>query len=390
MQEHPIPQDITGYRFHIIGSMTLKQFGEVMLGVIVAFVIYKTNLIGIIKWPLVLISFGMGAAAAFLPIEERPLDHWLATFLSVLYKPTKFYWRREPHIPDPFKYEAPNQGKKEEPILDLTPAKRQRIKEYVGAIPQIQSPHDYTYEELTRMNSILDSFSSTQVSPSVTTTPQPMSEKPRIDVRVRKMRKPVHQSDDFLENVDNIVFAGDYIEEHLPKNTKTHKKTKKTILASDQVAHDVLVVEPQIIKTITQKESQEKINNNQHSINDLSEKTFIEPISTNVQANIAPQDASYNANLPFPTKPTEPNKLVGMVLSQNNELLTNTIVEIQTPQGSIARAVKTNALGQFFITTPLKKGDYNVVVEKPGYQFQPHHLEVNDTILQPMEIRSLN
>ena len=35
MREHPIPQDITGYKFHIIGSMTLKQFLEIAIGVIV-------------------------------------------------------------------------------------------------------------------------------------------------------------------------------------------------------------------------------------------------------------------------------------------------------------------------------------------------------------------
>ena len=85
MQEHPIPQDITGYKFHIIGSMTLKQFGEVFLGVIIAGILFKTNLIAVIKWPLIMMSVGLGAAAAFLPIEERPLDHWIITFFRVLY-----------------------------------------------------------------------------------------------------------------------------------------------------------------------------------------------------------------------------------------------------------------------------------------------------------------
>jgi hypothetical protein len=38
MKEHPIPQDITNYRFHIVGSMTLKQFGECAAGVIIALI----------------------------------------------------------------------------------------------------------------------------------------------------------------------------------------------------------------------------------------------------------------------------------------------------------------------------------------------------------------
>lgn len=157
MQEHPIPQDITGYKFHIIGSMTLKQFGEIFLGVIFAVLFYKTNLVSIIKWPLVLLSVGLGAAAAFVPIEERPLDHWIITFFKVLYKPTKFYWRREPKIPDPFTYK-PSEIQEDTSTLDLTPAKKQRIKEYVGAIPeQTKTSQDFTSDEINRMQGILSS-----------------------------------------------------------------------------------------------------------------------------------------------------------------------------------------------------------------------------------------
>ena len=54
MKQHPIPQDITNYRFHLIGSMTLKQFAEVAAAVIVSLIVYATNLPGIIKWPLII------------------------------------------------------------------------------------------------------------------------------------------------------------------------------------------------------------------------------------------------------------------------------------------------------------------------------------------------
>ena len=41
MKQHPIPQDITGYKFHLIGAMTLKQFAEVAVGAIIAFIVLK-------------------------------------------------------------------------------------------------------------------------------------------------------------------------------------------------------------------------------------------------------------------------------------------------------------------------------------------------------------
>jgi hypothetical protein len=52
MIQHSIPQDITGYKFHLIGNMTLKQFGELAAGSIIAFIVYKSNLVDIVKWPL--------------------------------------------------------------------------------------------------------------------------------------------------------------------------------------------------------------------------------------------------------------------------------------------------------------------------------------------------
>lgn len=391
MQEHPIPQDITGYKFHIIGSMTLKQFGEVLIGVIFAFIFYQTNLIDLIKWPLILLSVGMGAAAAFVPIEERPLDHWIITFFSVMYKPTKFYWKRVPTIPEPFKFEPRSSDQNKEPVLDLTPAKRQRIKEYVSAIPEIKSTtQDYTQEEMNRMQGILSSFTTMPVSQDDIVPKAPIKEKPRIDVRVRKMRKPVVQEEIIFSDMQDVQLPINTIYEDEKPKQHLKSRLKKAVLKSDEVAHNIEIPEEIVIKTTSDADHEEKVNGINTPTNDISTKTYIEPEAINTVANLATQEALYNQDLPFPVKPTQPNKVVGMVLSQNNDLLTDTIVEVQTPEGSIVRAVKTNALGQFFITTPLKTGDYNIVAEKAGYQFEPHHIKIDDTIIQPMEIRSTN
>lgn len=393
MQEHPIPQDITGYRFHIIGSMTLKQFGEILLGVIIGVILFNTNLIAIVKWPLILLSVGMGAAAAFVPIEERPLDHWIITFFKTMYKPTKFYWRRVPKIPEAFTYEPLEANKQDENVLDLTPAKRQRIKEYVGALPKSGTTvQDFTTDELSRMDSILSSFSSVQVNVNAPTQTQPEKthDKPRMDVRVRKMRKPAVQETIIFEDTSQIVVPHQPATLYEDKKPLTDQLTQKqkTILSTDQVAQQIQIPEEQILKTTSLEEQQEKNESSHLPVSDLSEKAYIQTQKPQGQTTIASQDASYNQDLPFPIKPTEPNKVVGMVLTLSNEILPDAIVEIQTPEGNIARAVKTNALGQFFITTALKPGDYNVVVEKNGYQFQPKHLKIDNTIIPPMEIRS--
>ena len=108
--------------------MTIKQFAEIGAGVMVGVGIYATNLPQLIKWFFIVIAVGMGALAAFVPIEERPFDHWVVTFFKVLYKPTKFFWRRRSKIPDPFLYEPDADLAPSYAELDLKPARRQRIK----------------------------------------------------------------------------------------------------------------------------------------------------------------------------------------------------------------------------------------------------------------------
>ncbi|MBI3887665.1 PrgI family protein, partial [Candidatus Microgenomates bacterium] len=94
MEQHAVPQDITGFKFKLVGDMTLKQFGELAGGAAVAYIFYATNWPGVIKWPFVLFFTLFGFALAFLPIEERPLDIWIGNFVKAIYKPTLYIWKK--------------------------------------------------------------------------------------------------------------------------------------------------------------------------------------------------------------------------------------------------------------------------------------------------------
>jgi len=94
MEQHPIPQHISSYEFRLIGEMTLSQFARVAGGVIVGLLFYALPLPGFIKWFLVFLAVGGGAAFAFFPIEGRPLETWLLAFLRSIYSPTQYVWRK--------------------------------------------------------------------------------------------------------------------------------------------------------------------------------------------------------------------------------------------------------------------------------------------------------
>ncbi len=97
MQEpHPIPQNVTSFQFHLVGDMTLKQFGYLAVGVGIAYVTFVFFIASspFIAWPIVIISSLLGTAFAFLPIADRPLDYWLVAYLKAVYSPTKRSWNK--------------------------------------------------------------------------------------------------------------------------------------------------------------------------------------------------------------------------------------------------------------------------------------------------------
>ena len=106
MYQHPIPQNVTGYQFRLIGDMTITQFGWILGGGIIAVIFYFTNLPVIIKWPLIVFFAFLGVAIAFFKIEDRSLDHWIKAFLIAIYRPTQYYWRKNNNMPEYFAFTA--------------------------------------------------------------------------------------------------------------------------------------------------------------------------------------------------------------------------------------------------------------------------------------------
>lgn len=99
--------------------------------------------------------------------------------------------------------------------------------------------------------------------------------------------------------------------------------------------------------------------------------------------------ATFSLQIPIPVAPTIPNLVVGMVLDPENKIVENAILEIhEAATGHPVRAMKTNKIGQFNITTPLKTGTYEIVAEKEGLSFEPVRFEAKGDIILPIDIRA--
>ncbi|MFH0937252.1 MAG: PrgI family protein [Candidatus Daviesbacteria bacterium] len=126
--EHAVPQNITSFEFHLVGDMTLKQFGYLAAGLVISYIIFVTifSQIPILAVSLIVIFSLSGAAFAFLPILDRPLDHWVLAFFRAVYSPTQGFWK----VPG---------SKKVEPKVD-SPLLKNRLQQFLASLEKVQTP----------------------------------------------------------------------------------------------------------------------------------------------------------------------------------------------------------------------------------------------------------
>ena len=419
MKEHPIPQDVTGYKFHIVGNMTLKQFAQVGAGVLLAVIIYNTNLIFPIKWLLIILSAGLGSMMAFVPIEERPLDHWIITFFKRLYSPTKFYWRKETNVPfamQPKKSEDVSKSSEETFEIDLTPARTERIRQYLESVKQPTALEPWENEENSRVAQILDTFENVEVK-NIESKPQKI--RPQLTPRIRKLaanqkprtqQKTIFQSSSLTEKQSLEKTTGQPIK----KITETKLPEVEPIISNeiDQFADrptqqiDTVPIDNSMsaadLASADITSNADTTSDNQTPVNLKHIKTEKPPVPVEVFADDKPIDNSFetpmanqpknkvstNSSLPFPQKELAPNKIVGMVLTKDNKLVDRAVVTIKDAKGKVAGAFNTNLLGQFFASTPFPNGTYIISVEKSGLQFPPASLVLNGSVIEPLELRA--
>lgn len=94
IQQHPLPQDISNYRFRLIGDMTIKQFASLGISIVLAIVVYSLPLPFFFKYPLSFVFVVLGVGMAFVPVQGRSLDVWIVAFIKSIYSPTQYSWKR--------------------------------------------------------------------------------------------------------------------------------------------------------------------------------------------------------------------------------------------------------------------------------------------------------
>jgi len=333
MQQHPIPQNVTQYQFRLVGDMTLKQFLELAAGGLLAYLFFASNLIFIIKWPLVILSLLLGAGLAFFPIEDRPLDQWITNFLRAIYAPTRFIWKQTNKIPRLFLFEA------HAPEIVNTITKTIKAPTMATSNKPVSDLSEFEATKLSSLDSLFKELP--QLSPSPTAIQHQPLEVAKPTISVRKL-KPV------TEVADVVLHTP------VPENISIPKATPPVKIDTPQQA--------QVI--------------------------FTAPSARITKAPTTEAPLSTPKHITLPASPKVPNLVTGVVVDQSGKLIENAIVQIVSNDGIPARAMKTNSLGQFYTSTPLSKGNYVIEVERSGISFAPQQIIINDTILSPIELHA--
>lgn len=324
MEQHPIPQNISSYQFRLVGDMTLKQFFQLAGGFLVGLIFYSSPLIGIIKWPFAILSVILGAAMAFVPLEERPLERWILAFFKAIYSPTIFRWKRTTEAPKFFQDEASAGDLPENQTQDAA------LKSYLDKSRTVPSPlAKLEVAEQGFLAALSGIFAGVKNSPGravtqAATAPPPQPKKLEVPASIPVKVAPL------------------------------------------QTTHLVVEERPKAFSQTVQIQTQQ-----------------VNPVVAGEEI-VSTKEAIFSIEAAPPSPPTIPNVVVGQVVDEARRIIEGAIIEIRDEYGRPIRALRSNKLGHFIAVTPLDNGKYSIISEKDGYQFMPVNFEANGSIVPPI------
>lgn len=94
MENHPIPQDVTGFKFKLIGSVTIKQFLYLLGAGILTTITFVLPIPVYVKFPFMGLFACVGLGLAFVPIEGRPMDTMISNFAKTIPSENEYIYRK--------------------------------------------------------------------------------------------------------------------------------------------------------------------------------------------------------------------------------------------------------------------------------------------------------
>ena len=378
MEQHPVPQNVTTFQFRLIGDMTIKQFGYLAGGAIVAYISYKLPLPFFFTWPLTIASALFGFGLAFVPVEERPMDVWVLSFFKSIYSPTEYMWKKSKPKPVPQRELpklAPTQpAPHSAPSSHTSTLLTWHVTDPFRWIRDMLHPKPKPTSQGNTLPDIFNKIPTASVTGKRMEIPTPTPAATAAPATTRAIDEAQKKTAVLEEKLDTL-------EKEL--GSKTMSDTR------------ILELQKQLTEALQQRSEMEKeiIALRQKApmpqrADGALQRAFAAVPATSAQPTVRiinPADA-VRAGLPRLT--TFPNVVAGIIKDHDNELLAGVLVTVRDVEGIPLRALKTNKLGQFAASTPLPNGTYLVEVEDPRsrFTFDRAQILLNGTLVPTIEI----
>lgn len=448
-EAHPIPQNVTDFEFHLVGDMTIKQFGYLASGIGAAYLTFAllSSVVPLLAYPLIIIFAGSGAALAFLPIQDRPLDHWLVAYFKAIFQPTKRSYKsklitkedplfktrlqvylnskRSPlaglNLPinkakaTPFSFSMTSLHQQDQavqspiissasqaPVAPVTKEPKKAFSFVENSGPVLQ-PVGKSVVPSAPQPTILGSASLSAMDIPVLT--QPATQLPPVQYKPIEKPAPVTAPKPAVQLPPNTVAEQQaQMKAGMPVLNPTEDELNKTIAIAKQVhavQQDIIKTEEQIdlirSKAATQDANPKEYLDQFHQLLGdlqrlqakaalLSQEVAIltkEPIKA---ITTQPEPVVKPKSIPTITLTSIANVINGIVTDSVGNYLDGSIILAHDKQGIPVRALKTNKLGQFVAATPLNNGIYTITIEKDELVFDTIEIELTGTVLKPILI----
>lgn len=353
MEAHPVPQNVTSFEFHLVGDMTLKQFGYLATGVGIAYLIFLIfgTKFPVLAYPAVAFFALMGVAFAFLPINERPLDHWVKAFFRAIFLPTQRSWEAQT-------------------IKKTDPAFSQRLNLTLSRVTPA-----FSVQENPKLGAI--SQLAPNVVPMVSMAPSLLPQTPPTPPPPTVKEKEVLPTNQELHQTVELAKKATEVQAQIV-STENEMEAIRREAAAPGVDPKAFTDQFQKVMTkleeLSQTESQitQAITGLSQPALKVTPKVVVPTIKRSVPVNL--------------TLTTTPNVINGIVTDTDNNYIEGVIVVTHDRQGLPVRALKTNKLGQFVAATPLPNGNYTISLEKDNLSFGNVEVSLDGKILPPIAI----
>jgi hypothetical protein len=439
MEQHPVPQNVTTFQFRLIGDMTLKQFGYLAAGAILAYVSYKLPLPFIVTWPLAVTFALLGFGFAFVPVEERPMDVWVFSFFKSIYSPTQYMWQKgqqgsQPpaasrqtqqtgtQIPAPTQTtQAPQAtppagGATTSSVVAQLYARRADAKIHTMSTPSAGGPFAW----LTQM---LSSFRMPGAASLPPATPTSYGQTPMVGGTPQRVTGTHLDLPAASQPAPAVAPAPPQAGEPSEAQSKLEEQIQRLtqeLSTKESGETRILELQKQLTDVMAEKNKMEKelLATRQRQTRPFGASPFGTPSpftpARSATPSVAggspaqPSAASHTVQQTTPAGPTVrviagqeqatraglprltsvPNIVTGITKDNQGNLLPGVLITVRDHDEVPLRALKTNKLGQFAASTPLPNATYFIEVEDPRsrYTFDRAQVTLTGAVLPALEI----